>query len=114
MTFSVFQHKHFISKLSLCLFLFLAVCVLGPFDTIALAMAKRPPRPSLEIQSPSKTIIIPDEKIVASPALGLSDLVSEALKQNPELHAYRERWVAAKGRVWQALSWDDTMIGADF
>ena len=46
--------------------------------------------------------------------LSLSDLIEEAIRSNPELYAYEERWKAAKGRVWQAMSWDDTMVGADF
>jgi len=44
----------------------------------------------------------------------LSDLIQEALGKNPELYAYKERWKAAKARVWKAWSWENTMIGADF
>ncbi len=44
----------------------------------------------------------------------LSDLIEEALGKNPELYAFRQRWEAAKARVWRAMSWDDTMVGADF
>lgn len=46
--------------------------------------------------------------------LTLADLVQEAVAKNPELYAFQERWKAAKARVWQAMSWDDTMVGVDF
>ena len=44
----------------------------------------------------------------------LNDLIEEALVKNPELYVYDQRWKAAKARIWQAMSWDDTMMGADF
>lgn len=46
--------------------------------------------------------------------LKLSDLIEEALARNPEIRVFEERWKQAKARVWQEMSWDDTMIGADF
>ena len=72
------------------------------------AMARRPPvahqKPAVLVQAPVPEI----------PALRLRDLIEEALKKNPELYAFQEKWKAAKARVWQAMSWDDTSIGADF
>lgn len=72
------------------------------------AMAKRPP---VEVKPPQMEVKLPRSE---EPALRLSDLIEEALKKNPELYAFQERWKAAKARVWRAMSWDDTMIGADF
>ncbi len=51
---------------------------------------------------------------LASAPFDLSDLVREALAKNPEIQVYVERWKAAKAKVWQAVSWGDTMLGADF
>ena len=72
------------------------------------ALAKKPP---VVVQVPQAEVSILEVQI---PALGLTDLIQEALAHNPELHAYEERWKASKARVWEAISWDDTMVGADF
>jgi len=78
------------------------------FQTPTWAMGKRPPvEAKVTSQAPIKTP-------VPEPALKLSELILEALEKNPELYAYQERWKAAKARIWKELSWDDTMIGADF
>ena len=71
-------------------------------------MAKRPP---VQIAFPQNEVQIssPD-----GPSWTLTALIKEALKKNPELYAYQERWKAAKARVWRAMSWEDTMMGADF
>lgn len=71
-------------------------------------MAKRPPMEVKPVQAEARIQASED------PVLKLFDLVREALEKNPELYAYQERWKAAKARVWKELSWDDTMIGADF
>lgn len=71
-------------------------------------MAKRPP---VEVKPSQMEVKVPRSE---EPALRLSDLIEEALKKNPELYAFQERWKAAKARVWRAMSWDDTMVGADF
>lgn len=55
-----------------------------------------------------------DQADGVSPPLHLGELIQEALQKNPELYAFQERWKAAKARVWQARSWDDTMVGVDF
>jgi len=73
-------------------------------------MAKRPP-----VQASGHSVApaqVPEVHEI--PALSLNEILQEALKNNPELYAFQERWKAAKARVWRALSWDDTMIGADF
>jgi len=72
------------------------------------AMAKRPP---VQAKPSPAGVHLPTSR---PPALKLSDLIEEALQKNPELDAFHERWKAAKARVWRALSWDDTMAGADF
>lgn len=85
-------------------------------DVSALAAAEsvavnRPEVPSVHLEvdrSPNS------ERPITFPTWSLSQLIQEALKMNPELTAYQERWRAAKARVWQAMSWDDTMLGADF
>ena len=71
-------------------------------------MAKRPPMEANPAQTKTP---IPVSDI---PTLRLTDLIQEALQKNPELYAFQERWKAAKARVWKEISWDDTMIGADF
>lgn len=72
-------------------------------------MAKRPP---IQAKPPAETKVLIAE--TAIPTWTLSDLIQEALKENPGLYAFQERWKAAKARVWKEMSWDDTMIGADF
>lgn len=85
------------------------VFALGWGSNSVWAMAKRPP---LTVQTPKQSeVALPS---LERPAWQLSDLVLEALKKNPELRVFEERWKAAKARVWQAISWDDTMMGADF
>ena len=74
----------------------------------AFAMAKRPP---LEPKMPVVTVQAPASEI---PVFKLSDLIEEALRANPEIDTFKERWKAGKARVWREMSWDDTMIGADF
>ena len=83
-----------------------AYCILP--TSSAYAMARRPP---VEPPKPAVTVEASAPEI---PALKLGDLIEEALGRNPELYAFREKWKAAKARVWQAMSWDDTNIGADF
>lgn len=90
-------------------FLFLFILVVGLAPANAWAMAKRPP---VTIQSaPHREVATVSSQ---EPAWKLFDLITEALKKNPEISVYKERWKAAKARVWQAVSWDDTMVGADF
>lgn len=91
---------------SLTLVLLAAGVPLGP----AWAAAKRPP---VEVSS-APGLEERGEAATAGPVWELSDLIREALEKNPEIRTYEERWKGAKARVWQALSWDDTMIGADF
>lgn len=71
-------------------------------------MAKRPPVEIKPVQAEARI------HTTEEPALKLSDLIQEALQKNPELYAFQERWKAAKARVWKELSWDNTMMGADF
>ena len=88
--------------------LFLGGWVLISASPSGLAVSRRPP---LEVKPAQMEVEVPSSSI---PVMRLSDLIEEALKKNPELRAFQERWKAAKARVWQAMSWDDTMIGADF
>ena len=93
-------------RTQLSFFLLLSAFCLLPTSSVY-AMAKRPPvtpaKPAIAVQLPQEL-----------PALRLNQLIAEALRKNPELYAFHERWKAAKARVWQALSWDDTKMGADF
>lgn len=95
-------------KKALCLTLSVLTLVTVPGPPSAWAMPKRP---SITMQAPRE---VPSPPSSGEPAWELSDLLKEALAKNPELQAFRERWIVAKARVWQALSWDDTMVGADF
>ncbi|HXV28184.1 MAG TPA: TolC family protein, partial [bacterium] len=95
-------------KLRFLLVLLLAFAVSSPLW----AMAKRPPI-DLEDRQPQVEISA-SEGPQDLRAWKLSELVEEALAQNPELRAFKERWKAARARVWKEMSWDDTMMGADF
>ncbi len=80
-------------------------------------MARRPPVVQTDSSAESRTaqLITPADQFSSEArVLKLSDLIEEGLKHNPELKAYQERWKAAKARVWQEMSWDDTMTGVDF
>lgn len=95
-----------------------AVVCLGVFLILAsapsaFAMAKRPPV-EIKTQAVGAGLVPALEGRLQEAPLRLPDLLREALAKNPELYAFRERWKAAKARVWQAVSWDDTMVGADF
>ncbi|GEM_PF-434336 len=102
-----FYKKSFKAKVFFCLGLSILISISDPLSPLGWGMAKRPPIPEIpkiEIAPPSPE----------GPIWTLPELVTEALQKNPELYAYKERWKAAKARFWQAISWDDTMIGADF
>lgn len=94
------------------LFIFLLIFALSPGQSSAWAMAKRPPASVNETQRAAE-ITIPSQSPEFKKWI-LSELIREALSQNPELRAFKERWKAAKARVWKEVSWDDTMVGADF
>ena len=97
-------------------------CFVGPAGLLAMttllagivmspngwAMAKRPP---VEVKPAAAEIRLSAPE---PPALKLLDLIQEALEKNPELYAFQERWKAAKARIWKEISWDNTMMGADF
>lgn len=87
--------------------------IAGLTSSDAWAMAKRPPIP-ISTSEGKGGVTPPVDKGAETAPLHLSDLIQEALANNPELYAFRERWKAAKARVWKEMSWDDTMIGADF
>lgn len=74
------------------------------------AMPKRPP---ILAESAQIAISPPPEEVKIA-ALKLSDLIEQALRNNPELKVFEEQWKAAKARVWQEVSWEDTMAGVDF
>lgn len=49
-----------------------------------------------------------------SPVIHLEDLIQEALKSNPDLKAFHERWQALNQQVVQESSWEDPMLGMEF
>src|SRR5436309_16000295 len=51
--------------------------------------------------------IMPSVGAVREPPLRVDALVAEALKQNPEIEAARQRWRAAQERAPQARALDD-------
>ena len=77
----------------------------------AWAMARRPPLPA---ENTSISVTAASAAQEREPVWTLSDLLKEALEKNPEIQVYKERWKAAKARVWQEISWEDTTVGADF
>lgn len=44
------------------------------------------------------------------PVLNLEKIISEALKNNPEILVFKKRYEAANARIWQAASLDDPML----
>ncbi|MEK7851788.1 MAG: TolC family protein, partial [Deltaproteobacteria bacterium] len=47
-------------------------------------------------------------------AVSLKALIDEALQNNPEIKASRERWEAAKAAIPQARSWEDPVLSVMF
>ena len=88
--------------------------IIGIFGVLALGLAS--PRAWAMARRPAVEVTPAEGDVEAArePVWELSGLVQEALMKNPELRAFKERWQAAKARVWKEISWDDTMIGADF
>ena len=46
--------------------------------------------------------------------LSLDALITEALKNNPQLRAARSQSAAVRARVGQSTSWEDLQIGVEF
>lgn len=86
--------------------------VLGPRSPSLWGMAERPPAALVSTLPVLEAVSSAHRE--EGPEYTLSDLIAEALEKNPELWSFRERWKAAKARVWQEMSWDNTMLGVDF